>query len=106
MKKEEFIKELVENIFSIVGNFIYEGSESTEEVEKEHIPLLFQVLDNMKIIIGEVLLKEGFNTESSRELLTSLINHRKYDILEGLKEENTSLESLMRLYQFYKQKRS
>lgn len=45
MANKEFIKELVESIFSIVGNYIYEGSESIEEDDNQ---LLSPVLDNMK----------------------------------------------------------
>lgn len=103
MANKEFIKELVESIFSIVGNYIYEGSESIEEEDDNQ--LLSPVLDNMKKVIIGVLLKDDYVTESSNELLTSLIKYEKENILRNIREEKTSIESLMILHQFYNKKR-
>lgn len=103
MANQEFIKELIENIFSIIGNYIYEGSESIEEEEDNQ--LLSPVLDNMKKVIIGVLLKDDYVTESSNELLTSLIKYEKENILRNIREEKTSIESLMILHQFYNKKR-
>lgn len=102
MANKEFIKELVESIFSIVGNYIYEGSESIEEDDNQ---LLSPVLDNMKKVIIGVLLKDDYVTESSNELLTSLIKYEKENIIRNIREEETSIESLMILHQLYKLKR-
>ena len=102
MANKEFIKELVESIFSIVGNYIYEGSESIEEDDNQ---LLSPVLDNMKKVIIGVLLKDDYVTESSNELITSLIKYEKENIIRNIREEETSIESLMILHQLYKLKR-
>lgn len=105
MDKNEFKKELVENIFSIIGNYIYEGYESMDEDEVYDNPLLLKVLDNMKKVIIGILLEDDYVTESSNELLTSLINYEKEDIVRNIIQENTTLESLMDLHRFYRQKR-
>lgn len=57
-----------------------------------------------KVIIG-VLLKDDYVPESSNELLTSLIKYEKENIIRSLSEEETSIESLMILHQFYNKKR-
>lgn len=105
MDKNEFKKELVENIFSTIGNYIYEGYESIDEDEIYDNSLLLKVLDNMKKVIIGILLEDDYVTESSNELLTSLINYEKEDIVRNIIQENTTLESLMDLHRFYRQKR-
>ena len=73
--------------------------------EEDDNQLLSPVLDNMKKVIIGVLLKDDYVTESSNELLTSLIKYEKENIIRNIREEETSIESLMILHQLYKLKR-